>query len=114
VTTEHFELHNRQLPELDELLLSHEVQALAREEFLSTHSNSAKEIENALAAGDKKTAIHIAHTMRGYASLLSEHGLYFATEEIEASLKKNKNPSEKILKFLSAELTQAISRAKDL
>ncbi|WP_321491797.1 response regulator [uncultured Desulfobacter sp.] len=62
--------------------------------FHAGHGPAALEFNQAVESGDQKTAVRLAHTVKGLAGTIGARGLQAVAAELEASLKSNMNAPE--------------------
>ena len=96
--------------ELDEYLLTPEIQEQIRADFVETQTDAFGEVVQHINEGDLKMASHVAHTLRGHAGLMSEHALVKASEDVEITLKKGEIPTDEKMNVLEQELNHVLNR----
>ena len=96
----------------DDVYVSQEMAAMIRAEFLESQSNAFDEISSAIADNDMKTAHRLAHNLKSFAALMSEHLLESTAQNIESSLKDGEIPPSGYMDTLSNELKQITERLK--
>jgi HPt (histidine-containing phosphotransfer) domain-containing protein len=67
-----------------------------RKDFYNGQRHTAKNIREALAANDYKTAERHAHTLKGLAGLIKEDHLAHTARQVEEAFKNNETPAAKL------------------
>ena len=92
-----------------------EIQQNLISDFLKKNHSKAREIEEAMDAGDIQLAHRMAHTLKGTAGLLGLVSLQYAAREVELHLVDNENKVTQLhLNTLERELNNALSEVKSL
>ncbi len=77
--------------------------------FSVNHGNMVAEIDTAIASGDRQTAIHLAHTLKGVSGNIGAQQLYKATKKLEAAIKTEEAGMDECLNDVSKEMARVIS-----
>ena len=95
---------------MDDFLSSESMMETLRATFAKNHSNAFRNIDEALGAGDFKTAHRLAHTIKGLAGMIGEDLLAKAAEDLEALLGESKIPTRIHLSALKDALNHVLER----
>ncbi len=77
--------------------------------FSVNHGNMVAEIDAAIASGDRQTAIHLAHALKGVSGNIGAQQLYKATKKLEAAIKTEEAGMDECLNDVSKEMARVIS-----
>jgi two-component system sensor histidine kinase/response regulator len=77
--------------------------------FLANHSNMVEEIIAALESKDQKTALRLAHTLRGLAGTIGAYELQDAAQKVEAALTAGREDVFGLLEYLSQSLKHVLA-----
>ena len=77
--------------------------------FCANHGSAVGEIETALESGDRKTAVRLAHTLKGVSGTIGAQKLHVAAKNLESAIMEEKEELNDLLERVSDNLKIIVS-----